>query len=248
MGSMRWLSNHFGRAATVLMVCASVMIASSSDVHASPISADTLPAQDVTNSGAVLHGNFVHSYSDGSQICAYAIGASETLGNAEYQYVGNWDREQTLYVRGQGCPSGASSFDMRTWTPSGQGLKPSTKYYYRVGVGYPGSASTCPWSESCYLWSATTESFTTLADVVEANIDTDDPAMDRSLTGDTITFTAGGSTSEAGMGLSYRWDLDDDGVFETDSGSTSSASTSFSEAGTHTVHVQVVSDDPNASP
>ena len=39
--------------------------------------------------------------------------------------------------------------------------------------------------------------------------------------------------------VSYSWDLNDDGIFETSTGATSQVTTSFSQAGNHEVHVKV---------
>src|SRR4029077_16041220 len=59
------------------------------------------------------------------------------------------------------------------------------------------------------------------------------------------TLDASASTDQ-GTITDYRWDLNGDGVYETDTGTNSKTTTSFSALGTHTVGVQV-SDDSGLS-
>ncbi len=58
------------------------------------------------------------------------------------------------------------------------------------------------------------------------------------LTGQTVTLDASGSTDQ-GTITDYRWDLDGNGTYETDTGTNPKVSTSFATVGTHNVGVQV---------
>lgn len=62
-------------------------------------------------------------------------------------------------------------------------------------------------------------------------------APDKVLTGQPATFNAANSMP-AFTSVSYSWDLNDDGIFETHTGTTSQVTTSFSQAGSHEVHVK----------
>ena len=59
----------------------------------------------------------------------------------------------------------------------------------------------------------------------------------------TVTFDASGSTDPDGQIVAYRWDLDGDGSFETDTGSTPHANRAFDLPGGYTVSVRVTDDD-----
>ena len=61
------------------------------------------------------------------------------------------------------------------------------------------------------------------------------------LTGTTIYLSAGSSTSLSGVLSKFEWDLDGDGTYEIDGGTTSTRSTSFATAGSKTVGVRVTS-------
>ena len=65
-------------------------------------------------------------------------------------------------------------------------------------------------------------------------------SADRSaaLVGQTVTYSAAGSTGDPGLNGSYAWDLDGDGTFETTT-STPTVSTSYSTLGSRTVHLRV---------
>jgi len=63
-------------------------------------------------------------------------------------------------------------------------------------------------------------------------------APSKVLTGQPATFSAANSMP-AFTSVSYSWDLNDDGIFETSTGATSQVTTSFSQAGNHEVHVKV---------
>jgi PKD repeat protein len=60
---------------------------------------------------------------------------------------------------------------------------------------------------------------------------------DKVLTGQPAIFSAANSMP-AFTSVSYSWDLNDDGIFETDTGVTSQVTTSFNHAGNHVVHVK----------
>lgn len=60
---------------------------------------------------------------------------------------------------------------------------------------------------------------------------------DKVLTGQPAIFSAANSMP-AFTSVSYSWDLDDDGIFEINTGATSHITTSFSQAGNHAVHVK----------
>ncbi len=53
-----------------------------------------------------------------------------------------------------------------------------------------------------------------------------------------VTFSAAASTDVSGPITDYKWDLDGNGTYETDTGSTPSVTTTFSTAGAHTVSVK----------
>ena len=61
------------------------------------------------------------------------------------------------------------------------------------------------------------------------------------LTGQTVTLNASGSTDQGAI-TDYKWDLDGDGTYETDTGTTPTVTTNFQTVGTHTVGVQVTND------
>jgi PKD repeat protein len=65
---------------------------------------------------------------------------------------------------------------------------------------------------------------------------TPDPAT----TGEAITFNASSSSDPDGSITKYQWDLDNNGTFETDTGSTATASITPSQAGAATVAVRVL--------
>jgi hypothetical protein len=64
--------------------------------------------------------------------------------------------------------------------------------------------------------------------------------------GQAVTFDASSSSDPDGTIVGYRWDLDGNGSFETDTGATAAASRTFVAAGTYTVAVRVT-DDRGAS-
>jgi len=59
--------------------------------------------------------------------------------------------------------------------------------------------------------------------------------------GQNVTIDAGASTDQ-GTITDYKWDLDGNGTYETDTGSTAKVTTSFQIAGTHTVGVEATDD------
>jgi hypothetical protein len=61
------------------------------------------------------------------------------------------------------------------------------------------------------------------------------------LTDRTVYLSAGSSTSLSGVLSKYEWDLDGDGTYEVDGGTTSTRSTSFATSGSKTVGVRVTS-------
>jgi PKD repeat protein len=54
------------------------------------------------------------------------------------------------------------------------------------------------------------------------------------------TFSGAGSADLNGSIVDYRWDLDGNGTYETDTGATPTVKTSFATTGTHTVGLQVI--------
>ncbi|HXD56178.1 MAG TPA: N,N-dimethylformamidase beta subunit family domain-containing protein, partial [Solirubrobacteraceae bacterium] len=58
------------------------------------------------------------------------------------------------------------------------------------------------------------------------------------LTGQSVTIDASGSTDQGAI-TDYKWDLDNSGTFATDTGSTPKVTTTFAEAGFHTVGVKL---------
>ncbi len=67
-------------------------------------------------------------------------------------------------------------------------------------------------------------------------------------TGQVVTFTADAHSPDAGGSIArYQWDLNGDGTFETDTGSTPTAYTSFNRSGPVTVGVRVIDDAGVAS-
>jgi hypothetical protein len=85
-----------------------------------------------------------------------------------------------------------------------------------------------------------------VADTVTASITKTLPgggAADTSneLTDRTVYLSAGSSTSLSGVLSKYEWDLDGDGAYEVDGGTTSTRSTSFATSGSKTVGVRVTS-------
>ncbi len=61
-------------------------------------------------------------------------------------------------------------------------------------------------------------------------------------TGKQVTFDASGSTDSDGSIIRYQWDLDGNGSYETDTGSTPTASSSFAKEGQVAVSVRVYDD------
>src|SRR5207247_2536993 len=59
------------------------------------------------------------------------------------------------------------------------------------------------------------------------------------LTGQTVTFDGSGSSDPDGSVTNYKWDLDGNGTFETDTGSSPTASRSYSSAQSLTVMLRV---------
>jgi subtilisin-like proprotein convertase family protein len=59
----------------------------------------------------------------------------------------------------------------------------------------------------------------------------------------TVTFDAAGSNDPDGTPVTYKWDLNNDGTFETDSGSVASQTKSWSTPGNYTVKVKVTDGD-----
>jgi acid phosphatase type 7 len=59
------------------------------------------------------------------------------------------------------------------------------------------------------------------------------------LTGQSVTFNGAGSSDSDGSIADYKWDLDGNGTFETDSGSSATISRSYSSAATITVKLRV---------
>jgi PKD repeat protein len=63
------------------------------------------------------------------------------------------------------------------------------------------------------------------------------------VTGRSTTLDATASHDSDGTIADYRWDLDGDGVYETDGGTTATRALTFATHGAHSVGVQVVDDD-----
>jgi PKD domain-containing protein len=62
-------------------------------------------------------------------------------------------------------------------------------------------------------------------------------------TGETVTFDGSASSDPDGSIVRYEWDLDGDGVFETDGGHSSHTTTIYSRAGVRAVSLRVSDDD-----
>ncbi len=62
-------------------------------------------------------------------------------------------------------------------------------------------------------------------------------------TGATVNFDASGSSDPDGSIVKYEWDLDGNGSYETDTGSTASASKSYASAGDLTIGLRVTDDN-----
>jgi PKD repeat protein len=62
-------------------------------------------------------------------------------------------------------------------------------------------------------------------------------------TGKAVSFSAAGATDPDGTIVNYRWDLNGDGVFETDTGTANHTSRTYSTAGTFPVAVRVQDND-----
>ncbi|MDX6662439.1 MAG: hypothetical protein QOG09_541, partial [Solirubrobacterales bacterium] len=62
-------------------------------------------------------------------------------------------------------------------------------------------------------------------------------------TGDEVSFNASTSSDPDGSIAKYEWDLDGNGSYETDGGTSSDASTSYDTPGTRTVSLRVTDDD-----
>lgn len=74
------------------------------------------------------------------------------------------------------------------------------------------------------------------------------PSTTTAANGASVTFNAGTSADSDSPGsLTYAWDLDGDGLFETAGGTTSTISRSFTTAGTATVGVRVTDSDGGAA-
>ncbi|MBE2315574.1 M36 family metallopeptidase [Solirubrobacter sp. CPCC 204708] len=58
-----------------------------------------------------------------------------------------------------------------------------------------------------------------------------------------VTFDARGSKAGSAAIVGYRWDLDGDGTYERDTGTTPTVKHAFDESGTHTVRLQVTAQD-----
>jgi hypothetical protein len=58
--------------------------------------------------------------------------------------------------------------------------------------------------------------------------------------GQSLTLEAGASTDPDAKIVEYQWELNENGVYETDTGTTSTLKTSFAKAGAHTVAVRVI--------
>jgi PKD repeat protein len=67
-------------------------------------------------------------------------------------------------------------------------------------------------------------------------------APDPAVTGQAVTFDASGSTDTDGSIANYRWDLDGNGSFETDTGTVASVTGSYPAAVTVTVRLRVTDD------
>jgi len=63
------------------------------------------------------------------------------------------------------------------------------------------------------------------------------------LTGETVSFDASASADPDGQIARYEWDLDGDGRFETDGGSSPQATHSYAKSGNYTVSLRVTDDD-----
>ena len=58
--------------------------------------------------------------------------------------------------------------------------------------------------------------------------------------GQSVTLEAGASTDPDAKIVDYQWELNENGVYETDTGAASTLKTSFAKAGTHTVAVRAI--------
>jgi PKD repeat protein len=65
----------------------------------------------------------------------------------------------------------------------------------------------------------------------------------RVLTGEGVDFDASGSSDSDGTIENYAWDLDGDGTFETDTGTSPRASAAYADSGVHTIAVKVTDDE-----
>jgi PKD repeat protein len=61
--------------------------------------------------------------------------------------------------------------------------------------------------------------------------------------GDVVSFNGSASSDPDGTITEYRWDLDGNGTFETNTGTTASVTRSYADAGTVTVHLRVTDND-----
>lgn len=66
------------------------------------------------------------------------------------------------------------------------------------------------------------------------------PSLNPAAPGETVSFDAGGSSDPDGPLQSFQWDLDGNGSFETDTGSSSVAKRRYDEAGLYKVGLRVV--------
>jgi len=85
----------------------------------------------------------------------------------------------------------------------------------------------------------TTRSLTVNAAPVSSFTASPSPAQ----TGQTVTFNGSASTDSDGTIAKYQWDLDGDGTFETDTGTTSTASRSYTTPATLGIKLRVTDDD-----
>lgn len=81
------------------------------------------------------------------------------------------------------------------------------------------------------------------SDPVTARVDS---ASDMVVTGESVEIDASTSTSTSGV-MSFAWDIDGDGTFERDSGTTANTTASWDTVGTKSVTVQVTSGDGTTS-
>lgn len=154
----------------------------------------TSAATSITQAGAILNGTVSHGPADYTAV--FAISPRSDFSGAAFQYVGDYQSDQNIFIRMQvsGITSSGTQqhlFDLNSWTPSGgvTSLQPSTTYYYRIGIQTGPDTTQCIWTNACYSW-GNTVSFTTRAailPVVSSN--------DSSLIGADIATISGSVTS-----------------------------------------------------